>query len=275
MQPALARARFTVVLALIGLLLGGAAVAPTPAAGLPLVSRPRIVLLGDSLTWQVCSGPGMSFGPDASEYLRYRDGGCFGWSGATTQEMSFMVQGGRFSTTDPTGQPQPRFDNRGQADPSSIREAIDRADVLVIGLGTNDADRMTYCEPGTVSPWPVTVTPAGATPPPCAPTLQGFRDQLAYYSSLANGRPIFWFDIAVHSDITPEHRANIEALNDAIWAQARNDPAFHPLAWERYTTAHPEWLRPSPDGTHLDTPNGGNAGRFRVLADALWGCGYR
>ena len=76
---------------------------PTHAA----TSRPGgVLLLGESITWQTCSGSGQRFPPIAPRVLRERDGGCHGWSGATTADMNYQIQGGRFLSNG-DGQPYP------------------------------------------------------------------------------------------------------------------------------------------------------------------------
>lgn len=245
-----------------------AALLPTPAAALPLVAEPRILMLGDSITWQVCTDRLMRYGDDAPQYLKDRDGGCYGWSGATTADMSFMVGGGRFLSNGP-GQPHPKFDERGQTNPWSVREAIDRADVLVMGLGTNDSGR--GCPSSEPSPWPVQIPDQmGNTFSPCGQTPAEFRQQIEFYVWLAQGRPVFWFDIAVTNPSDPAY-ARQQDYNDVIWGSAGRHPNFHPIAWARAVAAHPTWLRA--DGVHLNSP-AGNQGRYSTLMAALRGCGY-
>lgn len=266
------RRRAVVLFLLIGALLASCVAAPT-AQALPQVAGQRILTLGDSLRWQICTDRMMRFGDDAPQYLRDRDGGCFGWSGATAAEMAFMVQGGRFYSNG-AGQPDPKFDDRGQTDVWSIREAINRADIIVIGLGTNDSGRMSSCAKGAASPWPVAIPadPAqGVTPPPCSVSIDAFRAELDYFTWLAGGKPLFWFDVAVTNPADPAYPHATE-INDAIWGAAARHPNFHPIPWARNVAAHPEWLRA--DGVHLNSP-AGNAGMYQLLMDAIYGCGYR
>lgn len=245
---------------------------PAPAASaLPLIAGPRILMLGDSITWQACGGELERFTDGAPQYLRDRDGGCYGWSGATTADMAFMVQGGRFQSNGP-GQPHPVFLDRGMSDIWNLREAMDRADVLVVGLGTNDSNRMVGCGTSKVTPWPVQIDNApgsGPNPPPCQLTIQQFRDHLNYFAWLAGGKPIFWFDVAVTNTADPAY-PHMADINDAIWGTASRWPNFHPIAWNRAVTAHPEYLR---DGVHLS--DSGGAARYNTLVAALRGCGYR
>lgn len=241
---------------------------PTPAAALPLVAGPRILMLGDSITWQACGGELERYTDSAPQYLKDRDGGCYGFSGGTVADMAFMVQGGRFLSNGP-GQPHPYFPDRGQYDVWNLREAIDRADILVFGLGTNDANRMVGCGTSTVTPWPVQINNApgsGPNPPPCQLTVAQFRAHLDYFLWLANGKPVFWFDVAVTNTADPAypHQADI---NDAIWGTAARWPNFHPIAWHQAVTAHPEYLR---DGVHLSDSGGG--ARYTTLIAALQGC---
>jgi lysophospholipase L1-like esterase len=248
-------------------------VVPAPEAqALPLLHGPRILQLGDSITWQSCSGAGQFFASDASLWLRERDGGCHGWSGATTADMAFQVQGGRFWSNG-DGQPHPYFPNRGMADVWNVREAMDRADVIVFGLGTNDANRRTGCATiGPYTPWPVQIDNApgsGPNPPPCQLTDQQFREHIDYFVWLANGKPVFWVDVAVTNPADPAY-AHQDAINREIWAAAGRHANFHPIPWNRAVTANPGYVG---DGVHL-SPSGGVA-RWRMVEDAIRGCGYR
>lgn len=264
--------RLAVLAVLVAGLLAGLLTAPGPAAALPITAAPRILMLGDSITWQVCGGQGERFTSDAPQYLRDRDGGCYGLSGATTADMAFVAGGGRFF--DGGGQPHPWFPDRGMNNVFDVREAITRADVLVIGLGTNDSNRSVGCGQATQTPWPIQVSrPAheGGDNVPCQVSPTEFAQHLTYFVWLSGGKPIFWFDVAVTNPDDPAY-PNQQAYNDAIWAAAGRYPNFHPVAWNRAVQAHPEWLRD--DGVHLRSP-AGNAGRYSTLIAALTGCGYR
>jgi hypothetical protein len=265
--------RFAAALLVVAVAALLVAAVPTRAAALPLVAAPRVVMLGDSITWQVCTDRLQQYPPEAPQYLRDRDGGCYGFSGATMEEMAWMVQGGRFYSPD-AGQPHPYFPNRGQTDPYSVREAIDRADVLVLGLGTNDAGRLggTVCQDRTVSPWPVQIPAPGVGAPPCVQTPERLRQTVDYFAWLAQGKPLFWIDVAVTST-TDAAYAHQQQVNEVIWAAAARHPNLHPVAWSEAVAGHPgEWLRG--DGVHLSTP-AGNAGRYSTILAALRGCGYR
>jgi hypothetical protein len=267
--------RSGVLILLMALVFGGLVTVPSRATALPLIAGPRILMLGDSITWQVCTDKLMQYPPEAPQYLRERDGGCYGFSGATTADMAFMTQSGRFYSTDP-GQPHPKFDYRGQTDEWSMREAINRADIIVMALGTNDSGRGggTLCNTTPYTPWPVQIAPnptIGVSPPPCAVPIDAFRANIDYFVWLANNKPVFWFDIGITNPGDPAY-AHQQDYNDAIWGAAGRYPNVHPIAWSRAVAAHPKWLRS--DGVHLNTPAGGNAGRYQLLMDSLRGCGY-
>jgi hypothetical protein len=245
---------------------------PTSAGALPLVAGPRILTLGDSITWQTCSGTGERWAGDIPQYLKDRDGGCYGFSGATTSDMAFMIQGGRFLANG-DGQPHPVFLDRGMTDIWSLREAIDRADIVVYGLGTNDANRRTGCT-GPYTPWPVQIDndPAsyGPNPPPCQLTDGQLRAEINYLVWLAGpSKPVFWYDVGVTNPADPAY-AHQQDVNDVLWGSMARWPNLHVIAWNREVTAHPEDLR---DGVHLDTRGGWV--RPQMLVDAIHGCGYR
>ena len=103
----------SIAVALLALL---AVLTPTSPAQALTDTPGQILLLGDSLSWQTCSGPAQVFPPGAPRVLRDHDGGCHGWSGATTADMIYEVRGGRFHSNG-DGQPHPRFHGRGQKDP--------------------------------------------------------------------------------------------------------------------------------------------------------------
>ncbi len=264
------RLRFPLLLLLIAAL--AVPLAPSPAAALPLVAGPRVLMLGDSITWQGCTGAAQRVGSDAPDWLEQRDGGCYGFAGASAADMAFMVQGGRFFSSDP-GQPHPWFPDRGMADPYGVREAIDRADVVVFGLGTNDANRLTSCGDRATTWWPVQIANragSGPNPPPCQLSIDQFRAHLDYFTWLAGpGTPVFWFDVAVTDPTDPAY-AHQDAINAQIWAAAGRWPNFHPIPWQRAVAAHPEYLR---DGVHVS--DAGRAARHQLLYDAIRGCGIR
>ena len=207
--------------------------APTASAG----TRARILMLGDSLTWQVCDGPGQRFPDIAPAYLREHDGGCHGWSGATTFDMLYEIAGWRF-VSNGIGQPQPSFTD--QADQSSVREAIDRATVIIIGLGTNEAHRNLAVAD---SPWPIQTGPGGV------PNLVGPEDMsknIDTIVSLAKGRPVFWYDIEVPESgrAEPTYK-RVEGMNDEIWQATTRHANFHVLPWSAAVRADPDLLRPN------------------------------
>ena len=98
----------------------------------------------------------MTFPRGAPQILLGMDGGCHGWSGATAAEFNYEIQGGRFFSNG-TGQPHPRFAGRGHQDQWNVREAMDRAAFIIIGLGTNETNRERYL--GLDSPWPIQTGP--------------------------------------------------------------------------------------------------------------------
>ena len=204
----------------------------TPAAAV----AGRVFMGGDSLVWQTCEGGLQRFPVGSPRILRERDGGCHGWSGATTAEFNYEIQGGRFFSDGP-GQPHPRFHDRGQRDPWSVREAMDRASILIIGLGTNETNRERYL--GRDSPWPIQLGP-GQVPGHVSPAqMAGNIDYIVW---LANGRPVYWYDVAVPTT-DPDMAARVQAINNEIWHAQVRHRNFRVLPWSTKVREEPDLLR--------------------------------
>ena len=240
--------------AMVGILLTPIFVAPAAAAG----TRARILMLGDSLTWQVCDGSAQRFPDIAPAFLREHDGGCHGWSGATTFDLIYEIAGWRF-VSNGLGQPYPSF--TGQADQWSLREAIDRATVVVIGLGTNEA----YRDWAVVnSPWPIRTAP-GEVPNLVSP--EDMSDNIDHIVSLVR-RPIFWYDIGVHeAERAKPSYERVRKLNQEIWQATTRHANFHVLPWSAEVLAEPDLLRPR--DVHLSDK--GRERRWELAADAASG----
>lgn len=264
------RAAFLLVAALLATVLTGSR--PPAASATISGAAPRFLFVGDSIMWQQCSGPAQQVSPDAGGWFIDRDGGCHGWSGGTVADIAFEVQGGRFLSNG-SGQPHPYFPNRGLANVWSLREAMDRADAWVIGLGTNDANRRTSCkEIGPQTPWPIQISrPAadGGDTVPCQLTDQQFRDHIAFFMWLAAGRPVYWYDVGVTNPDDPA-AAHQDEINAQLWLATSRYPNLHVIPWSRLTAEHPEYVR---DGVHLS--EAGGVARWQALRAALNGCGVR
>lgn len=262
------RLGFLLVAVLLATVLAGVADTP-PASAMIFGAAPRLVLFGDSIPWQQCSGPVQQFSPDAGGWFIDRDGGCHGWSGATVADIAFEVQGGRFLSNGP-GQPHPYFPNRGMSNVWSLREAMDRAQAWVVGLGTNDANRRSDCAGTDQTPWPIQISrPAadGGDTVPCKLTDAQFRDHIAFYMWLAAGRPVYWYDVGVTNSEDPAYPHQDE-INAQLWLASTRYPNLHILPWHLAVTEHPEFVR---DGVHLSPA--GSAERWSLLREALAGCG--
>ncbi len=222
-----------------------------------VTSRPGgVLLLGESITWQTCSGSGQRFPSIAPRVLRERDGGCHGWSGATTADMIYQIHGGRF-VSNGDGQPYPHFPGRGQRDAWSVREAIDRAGVIAIGLGPAEAGRPGWQRD---SPWPIRKGPGGV---PGRVSPQQLAKDIDYIVGLAQGKPVFWYDIGTVPGALPSPRI-ARAYNDQIWHAMARHPNFHVLPWSTKVREDPGLLR----GTDIHVTDRGRAVRWQLLADA-------
>ena len=213
---------------------------------------------GDSLVWQTCDGTLQRFPPGAPQILRDMDGGCHGWSGATTAEFNYAIQGGRFFSNG-TGQPHPRFAGRGHQDEWNVREAMDRAAVIIIGLGTNDFNRERYV--GLDSPWPIQ---AGSGQVPGHVSPEQMAANIDYIVWLGNGRPVFWYDVAVPTT-DPVTAQPVQAINDQIWAAQARHPNYRVLPWSTKVGEEPALLRPN--DVHM-TDRGRDV-RWALAADAV------
>ena len=197
----------------------------------------------------------------APKILRDLDGGCHGWSGATTADFNYEKAGGRF-VSDGAGQPHPRFHGRGHADPWSVREAMDRASVLIIGLGTNDAIRAAvYC--GVDSPWPIQLGP-GQVPGQVSPAQMAAN--IDYIVWLAQGRPVFWYDIGVFDPADPVNRY-VQGINDEIWQAQSRHPNFRVLPWSTKVREEPGLIR----GRDVLLTDRGRDVRWALAANAVRG----
>ncbi len=242
------------------------------AQALPLTAAPRVLTIGDSLAWQTCSGQSQQVGPDAGTWLQTRDGGCYGFSGAAMPDMAFMIQGGRFYSPDP-GQPHPYFPDRGQANVWSLDEAMSRAQVLVVSLGTNDANRRTGCGTDTQTPWPIQVSrPAadGGNRVPCELTDAEVASHIDYFMWRMQGDPVFWYDVAVTNTADPAY-AHQGAINRELYAAMARHPNLHVIRWAAAVKANPGYLRS--DGVHLT--DAGRAARWALARQTMSGCGIR
>ncbi|MEZ0164812.1 GDSL-type esterase/lipase family protein [Kineococcus sp. LSe6-4] len=198
---------------------------------------PRLAVLGDSITHGACGGGAQS----APARVRVTTTACFGWPGATSDEMQAFVQDQRFRSAWPA-MPLPMAT-------VDLRRAIADSDVLVVGLGTNDALR-------DRAPFPAGRWPAGDTAPVPSghvPVENGYFDQkIDFFLRAADGRPVYWYDLALRG-ADPATRAFFERRNERLAAATRRWPNLHVLAWSATVAAHPDLL--------VDEVHPGEAGR--------------
>ncbi|MGY1640232.1 GDSL-type esterase/lipase family protein [Geodermatophilus sp. SYSU D00703] len=260
------------VVVLIGVLLALFLAPPQEAAAAATTrANPRVLMIGDSLTWQSC-GAAQRIGAPAPRWLREREGGCYGFWGASTPDTAFMLQGGRFHSRD-AAQPHPYLPGRGLTNPYDLREAIAKSRVVVFGLGTNDASRLVSCGSRKTTYWPVQIDNArgsGPNPPPCAVSLQQFSQHIDYFLWLAQGKQVLWIDVAATNPAHSAHRYQRQ-INAEIQAAAKRHPNLHVIPWSRAVAANPGYV--AWDGVHLT--DAGRAARLQLVADHVWGLGYR
>ena len=256
---ALRHARVALCVGVGALVLGvaGTTVLAPPAAA----AADRVFMAGDSLTWQACQGSLQRFPAAAPRILRDFDGGCYGWSGATTADFLYEVQGGRFQSNG-DGQPHPLFDGRGHGDPWSVREAMDRASVLIIGLGTNEAVRAAAYT-GVETPWPIQLGPGHV---PGYVSAAEMAANIDYVVWLAQGRPVFWYDVGV-SDPTEATNRYVQSINDEIWSAQARHPNFRVLPWSTKVREDPGLVR----GRDVHMTDRGRDVRWALAADAVRG----
>lgn len=202
--------------------------------------------MGDSIMWQSCGGPSEAVPSIAPTMLQMRDGGCFGWSGATTAEMLYMLNGGSF-VSGGDGQPDAQYD---------LRQRMDAASVLVVGLGTNDGTRDPTGQ--TPSPWPIKTGPGGVltqVPP------ESFRADIDRLVALSAGKPIYWYTIS--------SEPGDGDYNREIYAAAQRYPQLHVLPWHQKVIDHPHYVY---DGIHVT--DAGRAARWELARDAILGSEY-
>jgi hypothetical protein len=263
------RAVLLLVAVLLATVLTGS-LAPAASAIVP-GATPRLLFVGDSIIWQQCTDKLQRVNDQAGPWITDRDGGCHGWSGATVADIAFEIQGGRFLSNG-LGQPHPYFPDRGLNDVWSLREAMERAQTWVIGLGTNDAGRRDSCGTQTQTPWPVQISrPAadGRDIVPCKLDDQQFRDHLAFYMWLAAGRPVYWYNVGVLEPGDPTSSQQSQ-INDLLWQASGRYPNLHIIDWHSLVMAHPEYVK---DGVHLSQV--GDLARWQALRTALNGCGVQ
>ncbi|NIZ90483.1 GDSL-type esterase/lipase family protein [Kineococcus rubinsiae] len=212
------------------------------------VARPRMAVIGDSLTFGACGGTAQQI--PAS--VPVATAACFGWPGGTSDELQAYVQDPQFRSTWPRMLlPMPGVD---------LRQAVAGSHYLVVGLGTNDALR-------DRAPFPAATWPRGDTSPVPSghvPVDNGYFDQkIDFFLQLAGGRPVYWYDLGYRGrDATT--RYYFSHRNDRLNAATRRWPNLHVLRWSGVVAAHPDLLT---DEVH---PNAdGRAARWDLLRSAL------
>jgi len=177
---------------------------------------------------------------------------CFGWPGATSDELQAYVQDPQFRSTWPRMLlPMPGVE---------LRQAVATSDYLVVGLGTNDALRDHV--PFAAATWPRGDT--APVPSGHVPVDNGYFDQkIDFFLQLAGGKPVSWYDLAYRGkDATT--RYYFSHRNDRLDAATRRWPDLHVLRWSGVVAAHADLLT---DEVHPNTA--GRAARWDLLRAAL------
>jgi lysophospholipase L1-like esterase len=221
-----------------------------PTGRTNVTTLPRIAVLGDSITYGACGGTAQALPSSVPAVAT----ACFGWPGATSDEMQAFVQNQGFHSAWPNMYaPVPTVD---------LRRAIAESDVVVIGLGTNDALR-------DRQPFPARTWPAGDTAPVPSghvPVGNGYFDQkIDYFMGLAAGKPVYWYDVGFNGT-NPSTNDFFRYRDERLAAATGRWPNLHVLNWSGVVKAHPEFLL---DEVH---PNeAGRGARWALLTAAAWG----
>ncbi|MFD0485576.1 GDSL-type esterase/lipase family protein [Kineococcus sp. GCM10028916] len=211
---------------------------------------PRIAVIGDSITYGACGGTAQT----APATVPAATAACFGWPGSTSDEMQAFVEDQGFRSSWP-GMPTPTAT-------VDLRRAVGDSDVLVLGLGTNDALRDRAAFPTRT--WPLGDT--APAPSGHVPVGNGYFDQkIDWFMGLAAGKPVYWYDLGFHGSdrATGDY---FRARNERLAAATRRWPNLHVMAWSGVVAAHPAFLV---DEVH---PNeAGRAARWALLTSSVWG----
>lgn len=206
----------------------GLAVAPANAGPVP-----RVVMIGDSLAYQMCGGDSQAI---PTREVSVIDGGCYGWSGSTSG--GFVRQMREPGWIDPgnVSRSTQRFD---------LASAVRSADVVVVSLGSNNAMRQ---EPTQYLAWDIG-------------NIQ---------SMLKPGARLVWFDVGMRPDsakpvMNAAQFASAIAQDDTLWREARRYPNMTVLPWGGRAGADKGLLLD--DGLHLT--QAGWAARWRMVRDAI------
>jgi lysophospholipase L1-like esterase len=193
----------------------------TPAQAVEI--RQKVVVLGDSIVDQMCGSRNQAI--PTRVVPRAEDVGCYGWSGATS--------GGLWRQTYEPGWIDPGNVNR-PTQQFNINDAIKRADVVIIGLGTNNALRQQPTE------W--------------------FGWDIDNFMRVANGKRVIWFDVAMK--VWPGSIANDAQWRSAVahdtvlWNKMSQYPNLTVLSWGGAVGSNQNYVLP--DGVHLS-----DAGYFK------------
>lgn len=217
-----------------------AATLDTPPARTPQVGPDsQLLVLGDSITWQTCGGDRARFPLLLGDFTQH-DHGCYGWPGATTADMRWLITDQAHARRASGVRPKP-------APAYSLRSRLRTADVLVIELGTNEAGREAR-EPYDATTWPRGDGPIWQHSPVHQPIDNGaFQDQIEWYMRQADGRPVLWMNLACRSRsvLLSEQMKEYNAVLDAA---AKRWPNLHIVDWQAAVHGTPALLR---DEVHL------------------------
>jgi lysophospholipase L1-like esterase len=194
-----------------------------PASAAPI----RTVVLGDSLTYQICGSDHQSI--PTREYPDFIDNGCYGWSGATS--------GGLWRQTVEPGWRDPGIP-WASTQRFNLASAIANADRVIIGAGTNNAIRQED------------------------PRFVGW-DMGNFRSIMKPSARLVWVDVGMRSErVNRSVFTSAEKQNVSIYSTATGLQNTCVLPWGGQVGIHPEYIQA--DGIHL-TPAGYDA-RWRLIS---------
>lgn len=215
-----------IVVALLAILSVFTFATPAQAA-----SKPRLTVIGDSLVAQMCGHANEAI---PTRRVPVTDVGCLGWSGVTS--------GGVWQRTI-----QPNWvDPLNSIKPTNsipYKQALNNADVIVIGLGTNNALRQ---QP-----------------------LEWFGWDIDNIMREANGRKVVWFDIGMR--VQPGALGNwdqwrsADQHNGLLWSKTAQWPNLHVLPWGGTIGNDPGLVQQ--DGIH--TTDRGTLKRWEMVKNAI------
>ncbi len=217
------------IIGLLTLLVSLIALAP-PASAVEVTPRIKMAVIGDSLVSQMCSHQNEAI---PTRRVQVYDVGCLGWSGATS--------GGVWRRTIEPNWVDP-LNTIPPTNSIPFKQALDQANVIVVGLGTNNALRR---QPTDWYGWDI--------------------DNIM---SVAAGRKVIWFDTGMR--VWPGSLGNWDQWksatlhNEVLWAKTTQYPNLTVLPWGG-TISDSKYVLS--DGVHLT--DAGYLKRWEMVKNAI------